>query len=162
MLHETIVAVVFKLINFVIIIAAAWFMFRKYFSRTLSEKIAHKELETARLQERTIALRQDHHVLDERIAHDKQYASKLTKKIDAWNNYIQTKRAYQDQQEALIQQAREQKQIVQKKQLQQQWFYKQVFPQALKIAEDQLRQEYASVSRQEQFIVPILDMMKQR
>ena len=159
---ESIVVVTFKLINFIVIVVGAWYVFRRYFSSTISEKMIQKERHIISLQEQTAALRRAQRVVDERIVHDKKYAEILEGKIQRWYDYMEDQRRQEAKQDGFIQAAIEHKQNQQQKRIKQQWLYRQIFPQALKKTENELEKEYASKEQQEQFIHAILQTMKYR
>lgn len=159
---EVIVAGAFKIINFIIVILGAGFVFRKYFAPTVSQNMHAQELHIVQKQERTATLRREQRIIDERITQDKQYAQTLTKKIEHWCDCVEDKRKQEAQKDGLLQAAIEQKQAIQKKRIQQKWVAQQVLPHALQQVEDQLKQEYAPQERQEQFVDTIIKNMKHR
>ncbi len=157
---ESIIAVAFKLINFIVIVASAWYIFLRYFSSTISEKIIQKKRRIISLEEQTLALRRAQLVVDERTMHNKKYAEILGKKIQRWYDYVEDQRRQEAKQDGFIQAAIKHKQDQQQKRIKQQWLYRQIFPQAFKKVKGQLEEKYASEEKQEQFINSIIQMMK--
>lgn len=155
-----IVTVVFKLINFFIIVIGSWIGFRLFFKPQVTERIQEKELFIADLQEKTVVLRCEHHVLDERILHDKQYAEVLNKKIEAWLHALQEKKHAEELREEGIRQKIVHKHTLQQDYIYKQEMYKHIIPAALKEVQEELQQKYASAEKQDAFMHAIVQTMK--
>jgi len=159
---EALVAVAFRIINFVIVVFGAWWVFRKYFASTLSDSITQKELHIISLQEQAVALRREQSVMDERISQDKKYAETLDRKIEQWHDYVQQQQEQQDKRDELLIVVMEKKHREQEARIKEQWLYAQLFPKSLKMVEDQLKKEYALEEQQEQFVNAIIKTIKHR
>jgi len=159
---ETIIAITFKLVNFVIVIVGSGVVFQRYFASVVYENKERKELHIVQLQEQAVTLRREQCIIDERIVLDKEYAEALTKKIEKWRNCVKARYHEKTKKNEFIQESIEQKRDIQRKRIQQQWLYKQVVLFALKEAKNQLKKEYATKEQQEQFMSAIIQTIKRR
>lgn len=159
-MSEIVISAFFRILNFVVLIFGAWFVFRRYFEKNIGEDMQKEEAQIQELQEQAITLQRNQRLVEERIAYDKKYAQTLTKKIEQWHDYVKNSHEQEKTQDALMHRAAQQRREIQKKRIQQQWFNKQVFPRALERAQEDLIKEYASKEQQEKFIRTIIQTMK--
>ncbi len=90
-MDEEIIAFIFKILNFFVLIGLGVYFFKKYALKKITIGIARKESFIRGLFDRQQKLEQQQHELDETIAKEKHLCLVLKEKIDLWKNQVEKK-----------------------------------------------------------------------
>jgi hypothetical protein len=103
-INENIVAIVFKLINFIALIGAFCFVFTKYLRATLVSLIHEKEASHEALCAQQLHLESKQHSLDVIIKAEAAQCQDFKYKIDTWNKAIaiETEKQRQESQKLVV------------------------------------------------------------
>ena len=95
-INESIVAIIFRLFNFSLVIALATYAFKKYVLPNVLVTMVRKESEKEFLLNQQELLEQKQRELDELIKHDTHYGEYLKLKINEWSRVIAEKHSLQE------------------------------------------------------------------
>ena len=90
-MDEEIIAFIFKILNFFVLIGLGVYFFKKYALQKITIGIARKESFTRGLFNRQQELEQQQYELDQTIAKEKHLCSVLKEKIDLWKDQVERK-----------------------------------------------------------------------
>jgi len=90
-MDEEIIAFIFKILNFFVLIGLGVYFFKKYALQKITIGIARKESFICGLFNRQQELEQQQYELDQTIAKEKQLCFVLKEKIDLWKHQVEKK-----------------------------------------------------------------------
>ena len=96
-MNENIVAIIFRLLNFVGLFALFFYLFKKYALQMIIIQIGQKESILRNLFNRQQALEQEQYLLDERVTKEAQLCASLKEKVVRWRKLVDQKLAERDQ-----------------------------------------------------------------
>ncbi len=157
---ENIVGIVFRVINFGVLIGLAVYFFKKHALPIIKQQIADKQAFIVSLHNQEQMLEQEKEEVTKRIIEDEQQWMHLKDTFDQWRTTVsqvyaehekerqQRIRTLQDRAENRMQQVTSMRLSV------------RVFPQALEQAGAELQKYYADAQQADQFIKRIIDHMR--
>lgn len=160
MLNETFVSVFFRLLNFIVLIGLAAFIFKRYFRKSIEESIEQKRLEEINVGNQIRDLEHRSKNLSEEIVRQEQLCEYLIEKTAQW------KQAFEHQTQDLL---KEQKKLAVQAQLKtdkqaeiitRERLTKAVIPIALEQTTQKLKDLYADPKNNKDFIDPIIGYME--
>ncbi len=160
MVHSSLISIVFRLINFAVLIGFAYYLFKKYFKNRIDEKIAQKEALLKGLEEQGYFLEaKTIHLENQRIEQEKR-AGQMRQKIDDWCLAVAAQNN-KKQEELRASAARVAERVAAiNTLLQYDVWRKNVLPVAIKDAKQKLTQEFSEHERADTYIHHILHHLK--
>ncbi len=104
-INQDIVAIAFRIINFLLLIGLACWVFKKYLKESLLFLIAHKKASDNCLLSQQASLEKQQAELDALLKKELQVCKELKLKIDEWKKVVILERETQEQQNDLALQA---------------------------------------------------------
>ncbi len=158
--HETILSLIFLVLNFGVLIALGIYLFKRYGLAGIKERIRSEEESLQRLHERKEQLGYDNRMLTEQLVLQDVECVDLGNKIERWHS------AYEREQHARYQELAILKERVTKKiEMQEQtvaldFLTKKVVPKAIEEATVKLGQQFASPQEGRQFLTQLIAYME--
>ncbi len=88
MSNSEIINIIFRFINFAIVIFLIIYVFKKYLLSVIKKQILEKNEKFIRLKERYFELVKKYSNLDKEIINQKESSNNLINKINVWNNFV--------------------------------------------------------------------------
>lgn len=162
MFDESIVNIVFRLINFVALLGFAAYIYKRYFFSDITEKINQEETEKETLCHQIGELDQQSNTLSHEIIAQEEHCKELQTRVTQWqhvfNQEMETRR--KDSLNLRIKSA--ERADRQKKFVEQEDLINAVFPQAIEQINSSLINTFSDSDRNEKFIADIIGIMKKR
>lgn len=160
MLHESWMSIFFRLVNFVVIISLATYIYKRYFKNRVDEKMTYKEVLLKGLEEQGYFLEGKAHDLDMRLKEQEMTGDLLKQKVHDWNEAVILEQ--HKQRDAYASYAALAAEHMQKKNelLAHHVIQKEVFPHALVLAQKELQQKFAGPDTSKQFVHTIITRLQ--
>lgn len=162
MFDDSIVTILFRLINFVALIALAIVLFKRYFLSDITEKIDQEEVEKDTLRHNIIILEQQGNALSDNMIEQEQLCLKLSDRVEQWhhvfNQEIEKKR--KDNLDLRIKTA--ERNEMQKKMITQDRLMAAIIPQAIEQVQTTLIKKFSAPDKNKNFVFDIIDHIKKR
>jgi len=157
-MHE-IVAIIFRLINFTILIAAAVYLFKRYALSWIQEQIVGKVSEIDQLQSQVQMLDAQKKDSEQAIINQKKLYHTLYHKMEQWNKSFTIVKNQRDQEKENIMRSLQHKVVQQQNYIALSHAQKKILPVAISNARQILTDEFRSEARAHQFIGSLIKYM---
>lgn len=160
-MHE-IVAIIFRLINFAILIVAGIYLFKRYALDWINEQIAGQAQELDLLQHQDQALARQQADNELAITEQEKLYQALLQKLDAWNNMFTIAKKQREREKGQTIILLQQKVAKQQNHLAVMRAQKEILPAAINNAQQVLMNEFTSSERGHQYIKSLIVYMGDR
>lgn len=162
MFDESLVSIIFRLINFGALIGLGVYVFKRYFLHDIIEKINQEGLEKESLRHQVQELDDKSNVLSGEIVEQEQLCHKLSERVEQWHHFfnedIERKRKENQEFHAKAVERLEK----QKKFLEQELMMNEVFPQAMDQIKLQLMKDFSDPAKNKNFLADIIGHIEKR
>ncbi len=95
--NETIIAIIFRLVNFAVLIALFIYLFKKYALSTITNRVAQKEALLQALYNQQQLLEKQQYALDNHVDQEAALCAELKEKVSQWKDLIDQKIVMREQ-----------------------------------------------------------------
>lgn len=95
--NETIIAIIFRLVNFAVLIALFIYLFKKYALLTITNRVAQKEALLQALYNQQQLLEKQQYALDKHVDQEAALCAELKEKVSRWKDLIDQKIVMREQ-----------------------------------------------------------------
>lgn len=160
--YETILTIVFRILNFGVFIAACWYVYKRYIRPMSETEMASQEGFIKGLKEQKNVLEARGYELNEQIVQQQAYAQTTSRKIELWKERFEGQLAQKDREKELLKEIVINRLAMQAQSLEQEYIKKYVVPGALKKAYEQLATYFADSAHQREYMQEVLSTMKRK
>ena len=149
---ELIIAVLFRIINAVLLFGLGYYIFRRYLAAGLQEKYDDYKMQLRSLKKETRTLEKDREQLVEETNKDALLCTQLKKRIGVWKRMVQTEQEARDARQADYIEAMRKRSAEQEKQLVIDITRKEVAPLVVAQLQTTLTKKYANLNAQRTYL----------
>lgn len=159
MLHDSFISILFRLINFAVILGLAYYLYRRYFKNRIDDKMTQKEALLKGLEEQGYFLEGKAHDFEMQLKEQEITGNLLKQKLHDWNEAVEQDNHKRDQEQRLY--AAQINERVQKKNkiLAQHVLQKEVLPDALSQAGNELKKQFSAPSDSKKYVHDIIQRL---
>lgn len=151
-MHSSLLSIIFRLINFGVLIGIGYYLFKKYFKNGIDEKIVQKEAVVKGLEEQGYFLEAKVIHLENQRREQEKYAALMRQKIDDWRIAVAAQNN-KKQEEMRVSADRIAEQVARINQtLQHERWRKTVLPRALADAKKKLTEQFSDSKSAQSYI----------
>lgn len=159
MLHESWISIVFRFINFVVLLGLAYYLYKRYFKNRIDDKMTQKEGLLKGLEEQGYFLEGKAHDLEMQLKEQEHKGNLLKEKMQDWNDQvIQLQHKRQEEQRLYAAQTTAR---IQKKNelLEQKIIQKEVLPSVLAQAQAELTKKFINNGESKHYVHDIIQRL---
>ncbi len=160
MFDESLVTIIFKLLNFAALLGLGFFIFKRYFQNDIIETIENTQLEEINLNTRISELGMRGSELSREIIDQEKLCDYLKDRTDQWNEAFKKDVEYRRQCQKVLDEHMAERTDKQINSILQERMRRAILPEALKQVHSQLVESFESKSQGKEFVQNILDYMK--
>lgn len=160
-LDKTVISIIFRIINFSLIIALFVYLFRTYVVTMIKEAIQRDDALEQERHRKKKSLEHEVKLLDKQMQEQAHLCDHLMKKVKQWDEIFKENEHSKAKEQKTIQEEIQKKMNVQVEQIEKRRVYKQVVPQALDKARNELEAKYKEKENGEHFLNYLMRFMEQ-
>ena len=161
-MHESIVAILFRLFNFGVLIGVFGYLFKKYVLVGIRTRMAEKKRYLQSLNERKDELAQEHQMIVQRMGQEHELGQQLKKKVDNWAQEVAKKHEVREQEKHSYAQSLQERMKVRVQHLTAEHINKRVVSTVLERTQVRLAHDFTDEHRARTFLASIITHMKKR
>lgn len=160
MLHESIISIFFRVINFAVILGLAYYLYKRYFKNRIDDKMTQKEALLKGLEEQGYFLEGKAHDFEMQLKEQEITGNLLKQKLQDWNEAVAKDHHKRDQEQRLY--AAQTNERVQEKNkiLAQHALQKEVLPDVLEQARHELKKKFSASSHSKKYVHDIIQRLQ--
>lgn len=160
MLHESFISIFFRVINFVVILGLAYYLYKRYFKNRIDDKMTQKEALLKGLEEQGYFLEGKAHDFEMQLKEQEVTGHLLKQKLQDWNEAVQQDHHKRDQEQYLY--AAQANERVQEKNkiLAQHALQKAVLPDVLEQTHNELKKQFSASSHSKKYVHDIIQRLQ--
>jgi hypothetical protein len=159
LIHNEVISLLFRLINFAALIALAWYLFKKYGLQAMKRAMAQQQEALLGLYTQQSTLDKQHAYAKTQYLQDEQEGYRLLEKIKSWKTAIDDAARIDREYYELLQGQIEQRSREQAGYLQEKTMQSQILAQALETARMQLANQFKKTDATQQYLEQLFNSL---
>ena len=160
MFGESVVTILFRLLNFAALVGLFAFIFKKYFKKEIEESIEHDHLEEINQQTRKREIEQRGSELSEEITKQQKLCEHLAARTNQWKVAFEKEVKQKKQEQHVLRNLAKERAEQQAKTIVYERTVQSVLPKALDKARNKLKESFAASEHGREFVKGIIVHMK--
>lgn len=160
MLHESFINIFFRVINFVVILGLAYYLYKRYFKNRIDDKMTQKEALLKGLEEQGYFLEGKAHDFEMQLKEQEVTGNLLKQKLQDWNEAVQQDHHKRDQEQRLYSDQANERVQEKNKILAQHALQKAVLPDVLEQARNELKIQFNASSHSKKYVGDIIQRLQ--
>ena len=144
MLHDSLTSILFRLVNFTLILGLAYYLYKRYFKNRIDDKMTQKEALLKGLEEQGYFLEGKAHDFEMQLKEQEVTGNLLKQKLQDWNEAVLQDNHRQDQEQRLYAAQANERMHEKNKLWAQHVLQKEILPDVLEQARNQLQKQFSS------------------
>lgn len=160
MLHESFISIFFRVINFVVILGLAYYLYKRYFKNRIDDKMTQKEALLKGLEEQGYFLEGKAHDFEMQLKEQEVTGNLLKQKLQDWNEAVQQDHHKRDQEQRLYADQANERVQEKNKILAQHALQKAVLPDVLEQTRNELKIQFSASSHSKKYVHDIIQRLQ--